>query len=170
MKKRHIIVLPYDESWPCEFEKIKRELCSGLGPLALGIEHVGSTAVKGLWAKPIIDIDIVIPSGGNFDEVCRGLGAIGYSHSGDQGIKGREAFKYQGKEHLMGHHLYVCRQDSPELKRHIALRDYLRANKEAADEYGRVKREGALLHPFDIDGYIAHKSAFIEAVYKKAGL
>ena len=95
---------------------------------------------------------------------------IGYRHEGDLGIAGREAFKYDGKEHLRKHHLYVCAQDSAELKRHISLRDYLRSNEKAAAEYSRIKEEGAAKYPYDIDGYIEYKAPFIERIYKEIGV
>jgi len=98
------------------------------------------------------------------------LAKIGYRHEGDLGIPGREAFKYEGKEHLMKHHLYVCAKDSDELKRHLAFRDYLRSHPEAVKEYSRVKTEGAELYPYDIDKYIDHKSPFIEEIYAKINL
>ena len=138
--------------------------------LALRIEHVGSTSVEGLAAKPIIDIDVVIRDRTVLPEVISALGRIGYTHEGDLGIPGREAFKYEGKDHLKKHHLYVCAQDSEELKRHLAFRDYLRSHPEAASEYGRIKEEGAALYPYDIDRYIEHKSPFIENVYKQLEL
>ena len=130
----------------------------------------GSTSVEGLSAKPIIDIDVVIPDRDCLNDVISALRKIGYEHEGDQGIPGREAFKYKGKEHLRKHHLYVCAQDSEELKRHIAFRDYLRNDPEAVAEYSRIKEEGARLYPWDIDRYIEHKSPFIEMIYKRIGL
>lgn len=167
---RTIIVEPYNKSWPEEFQKICRELTAALGTTALSVEHVGSTSVPGLPAKPIIDIDVVIESYDVFPEVVRRLAAIGYSHAGDQGIPAREAFKYESMPGLMQHHLYVCPRSSPELRRHLALRDYLRAHPDAAAEYGRIKQEGARLYPHDIDAYIAHKSACILDIYRRAGL
>lgn len=152
------------------FEDIRAELQDALGGLCLSIEHVGSTSVKGLSAKPIIDIDVVISDRSKLGEVIKTLGGIGYHHEGDLGITGREAFGYEGKEHLMRHHLYVCEENSPELKRHLAFRDWLRTHPEAVSEYSRVKEEGARLFPDDIDGYIAHKSPFIERIYKEIGL
>ncbi len=144
---------------------IKDELTAALGELAIGIEHVGSTSVEGLSAKPIIDIDVVIKDYTVFEEVVSALGSIGYRHEGDLGIAGREAFKYDGKDHLRKHHLYVCPEASPELKRHIAFRDYLRTHPDAVREYSRIKEEGARLYPYDIDRYIEHKSPFIEKIY-----
>lgn len=170
MATRNIVVLPYDENWKKAFEDIKSELDVVLKDLVLSIEHVGSTSVEGLSAKPIIDIDVVIEDRSRLDDVITALGKIGYTHEGDQGIPGREAFKYEGKEHLMKHHLYVCSKDASELKRHISFRDYLREHPEAVREYSRVKEEGARLFPHDIDSYIEHKSPFIESIYKEIGL
>ena len=149
---------------------IKDELASALGQLAMRIEHVGSTSVEGLSAKPIIDIDVVIKDYAEFEEVVSTLEAIGYRHEGDLGIAGREAFKYDGKDHLRKHHLYVCPEDSPELKRHIAFRDYLRTHSDAVRQYSRIKEEGARLYPYDIDRYIEHKTTFIEKIYKEIGI
>ena len=170
MITKHVVVLPYDEQWKQDFLMIKKELASVLGQLAMRIEHVGSTSVKGLSAKPIIDIDVVIKDYTVLEEVITALGAIGYRHEGDLGIAGREAFKYDGKDHLRKHHLYVCSEDSPELKRHIAFRDYLRTHPAAVREYSNIKVEGARKYPYDIDKYIEHKSPFIERIYKEIGI
>ena len=170
MAKKQVIVEKYDEAWAQDFRQIEQELKEALGDLALRIEHVGSTSVKGLSAKPIIDIDIVIPDYSRFDAVVAALETIGYIHEGDLGIPGREAFKYSGKEHLRRHHLYVCTETSEELKRHLAFRDYLRSHPEAVREYSRVKEEGAALFPEDIDKYIEYKSPCIEKIYRKLGI
>ncbi len=170
MHTKRVIVQAWDAAWEQDFSDIKAELADALVELALGIEHVGSTSVPGMAAKPVIDIDVVIKDGSLLEEtICR-LGRIGYQHEGDLGIAGREAFRYEGKEHLKKHHLYVCPQDSPELKRHIAFRDYLRANPEAAEEYSRIKTEGAELYPYDIEKYIEHKAPFIERIYRELGI
>ena len=161
-----MVVLPYDEAWKEDFEDIKAELMPALDGLVLSIEHVGSTSVPGLAAKPIIDIDVVIEDEAVFEKVKTALESIGYCHEGNLGIPGREAFQYDGKEHLRNHHLYVCSKEAAELKRHLSFRDYLLTHPEAVKEYSRVKEEGAKLYPNDIDGYIAHKSPFIEGIYQ----
>ena len=170
MAGRNIVVEPYDEVWAQAFIDIKNELDEVLGKTVLSIEHVGSTSVKGLSAKPIIDIDVVIENISMLEQVIEALAKIGYQHEGDQGIPGREAFKYDGKDHLMKHHLYVCAKDSSELKRHTMFRDYLRSHPEAVREYSRVKEEGAKLYPHDIDNYIDYKTPFIKSIYEKIGL
>ena len=170
MITKRVVVLPYDEQWKQDFLAIKAELAAALGPLALRIEHVGSTSVPGLSAKPIIDIDVVIKDYSVLEDVVPALGKIGYQHEGDLGIAGREAFKYEGKEHLRKHHLYVCPEASPELKRHIAFRDHLRTHPDAVREYSAIKEAGAKKYPDDIDGYIAHKSPFIARIYAEIGI
>ena len=94
MVTKHVVVLPYEKQWQQEFQIIKNELSNVLGKLAVSIEHVGSTAVEGLSAKPIIDIDVVIEDYDKLDAVIDALGKIGYRHEGDLGILGREAFTY----------------------------------------------------------------------------
>ena len=165
--KKYVVVHSYKKTWADDFVAIRDELNTVLKDLALRIEHVGSTSVEGLSAKPIIDIDVVIQNREKLPEVIAALQKLGYSHEGDQGIPGREAFKYEGKEHLRKHHLYVCAQDSEELRRHIAFRDYLRSHPDAVAEYSRIKEEGVELYPWDIDKYIEYKSPFIESIYKR---
>ena len=170
MRTKRVVVLPYDAAWKTAFEEIKNEIEAEIGDLILGIEHIGSTSVEGMSAKPCIDIDVIIKDYTAFDEIVRRLGAIGYIHEGDLGIKDREAFKYADKPHLMLHHLYVCPQYSEELHRHITFRDFLRQNSEAVKEYSLVKEIAAELYPNDIDQYINYKSPCIEKLYKKCGL
>ena len=170
MKTKKVIVLPYDAAWESAFEAIRAEIQTALGDLMLGIEHVGSTSVKGMSAKPCIDIDVVIRDYSVFDAVVQKLDVIGYIHEGDLGIQDREAFKYADKPYLMTHHLYVCPRDSEELHRHIVFRDFLRKNPEAVKKYSRVKKTAAQLFPDGIDQYIEYKSPCIEELYRECGL
>lgn len=170
MKTKHVVVVPYGKNWPTEFERIKQDLVIALGETAIGIEHVGSTSVEGLWAKPIIDIDVIIRDYSVFPDIVDKLASVGYRHEGDLGIGDCEAFRYDNKPGLMPHHLYVCPQASAELKRHIVFRNYLRNHPEDAAAYSEVKRRGAKLFPNDIDRYISYKSACIGEICKKCGL
>ena len=170
MKTRKVTVLPYDAAWVSAFEDIKKELENALDDLIIGVEHIGSTSVVGMSAKPCIDIDIVIKDYSVFNSVVERLAAIGYIHEGDLGIKDREAFKYSDKPHLMMHHLYICPQYSEELHRHITFRDFLQSNPEAVRKYSLIKEKAAELFPNDIDGYIKYKSPCIEELYKECGL
>ena len=169
MKTRRVIVLQYDGAWKSAFEDIKAEIESALGELIIGIEHIGSTSVEGMSAKPCIDLDVVIEDYSVLGAVVAKLASIGYIHEGDLGIKDREAFKYVDKPHLMAHHLYVCPKVSDELRRHITFRDYLRSHPDAIKKYSAVKEKAAELFPNDIDGYIKYKSPCIEELYKRCG-
>lgn len=170
MRTKKVIVLPYDSAWKSDFEKIKKEIVAAVGDLILTVEHVGSTSVAGMSAKPCIDIDVVIPDYSVFDTVVSRLAEIGYRHEGDLGIKDREAFKYTDKPHLQTHHLYVCPAYSDELHRHTTFRDYLKKHPEAVKEYSKVKEKAAQLFPEDIDKYIEYKSPCIEKMYRACGL
>lgn len=170
MRTQKVVVMPYDGQWKADFAKIRQEILDAAGAFITGVEHVGSTAVEGLAAKPIIDIDVVIRDWTVFDDVVRALGRIGYVHEGNLGIPEREAFRYDGKPHLRTHHLYVCAQDSRELARHIAFRDFLRSHPEAAEKYGAVKAQAARLFPEDIEGYMACKAPVIAELYALCGL
>lgn len=170
MRTTKVVVLPYDEKWQYDFLNIKKEIESVIGNLIIGIEHVGSTSVKGMSAKPCIDIDVIIDDYSVFTDVVNLLSTIGYIHEGDLGIKDREAFRYENKPHLQTHHLYVCPQYSKELKRHITFRDYLRNHPEAIRKYSSIKEEAAKLYPNDIDSYIDYKSFCIKELYHLCGL
>ena len=170
MRATMVKVLPYDESWKLAFEEIRSEIENVLDGLIIGIEHVGSTSVEGLSAKPCIDLDVVIKDYSVFDAVVRKLESIGYIHEGNLEISDREAFKYSDKPHLMQHHLYVCPQYSEELHRHVTFRDFLRSNPEAARKYGMTKEMAAKVYPNDIDKYIEYKSPCIQELYEMCGL
>ena len=170
MRTVKVVVLPYDEAWKFAFEEIKTEIENVIGDFIIGIEHVGSTSVEGMSAKPCIDLDVIIKDYSVFDTVVSKLKKIGYIHEGDLGIKDREAFKYSDKPHLTTHHLYVCPQYSEELHRHMSFRDYLRSHPEAVKKYSLVKETAAKLFPEDIDKYIEYKSPCIEEIYTLCGL
>ncbi|MDR2599193.1 MAG: GrpB family protein [Oscillospiraceae bacterium] len=140
-----MVISEYNGIWLKQFLEIDKILRQNLSKIKT-IEHVGSTAIIGMYAKPIIDIIIVINNENDFDIIKNELEFTGYFHNGDQGIPGREAFKR--KENLdnnildnFAHHLYVCTYENSEFKRHILFRDYLNKYKEARDQYNNIKHE-----------------------------
>ena len=169
MKTKNVVVEKWNSKWKDEFENIVSSLGKDIIYNSIKIEHVGSTSVEGLSAKPIIDLDIVIEND-KFEIIKRLLNDKGYEYEGDLGIEGREAFSYSGKEELMTHHLYVCPKDSKELFKHITFRDFLKNNPALASEYSKVKEQAAVLYPDDIDKYMEFKSEIIEKIYKRCGL
>lgn len=139
-----MLIEKYTTTWIRNFEDIKRQIGIGLQDLEISIEHIGSTSVPNLDAKPIIDIDIVYNNRKDFDNIKKGLLQIGYYHNGNQGIQDRDVFKRNGKHSdeildCIKHHLYVCLQDSKALERHILSRNYLRNNDWARIEYQQMK-------------------------------
>lgn len=164
--QRTIVVAEYDPGWPPAFEALRARAAGVLGELAVAIEHVGSTSVPGLAAKPIIDIDVVVRGPDDIPAAIEALATIGYSHLGDLGVAGREAFRQPPGP--PEHHLYVCPLGGRELPRHLAFRDHLRAHPAEADAYAAIKRASALRFPHDIDAYIESKTAFIEGILSRA--
>ncbi len=144
------------------FADLHARIEPALRGIALAIEHVGSTSVPGLAAKPIIDIDAVIPSPTEMPAAIDRLAALGYVHSGNLGIAGREAFESPAA--LPAHHLYVCLKGGSALRNHLAVRDYLRRNPAAAAAYGRLKIQLAEQFPYDIESYLAAKTDFLTTI------
>lgn len=162
-----MIVVDYETSWPDTFEALRRPVWAALQDVAVSVEHVGSTAVPGLAAKPIIDMDVVVASSDNVSAAIEKLAILGYVHRGNLGIADREAF--ESPQGLPAHHLYVCLQGSAALANHLALRDFLRRDSAAAAEYGRIKKQLAARFPADIDRYIDGKTDFILTVLRNTG-
>lgn len=108
---RAIVVVDYDPDWPEVFERLRSRIRPVVSDFALSIEHVGSTSVPGLAAKPIIDIAVVVPTKVDIPISIESLATLSYTHRGDLGIEGREAFAVPGG--LPAHRLYVCPRDSP---------------------------------------------------------
>lgn len=161
-----VVIEDYDGRWPQRFETLRTRISAALGPLAAAIEHVGSTAVPGLAAKPIIDIDVLLHFDSDLHPAIERLHAFGYEHQGDLGVPGREAFR--APVALFPHHLYVCSPDSREYSRHITFRDHLRGNPEDTRAYERLKRSLAERFGNDRDGYTLGKTDFIDAILRRA--
>jgi GrpB-like predicted nucleotidyltransferase (UPF0157 family) len=163
-----VVVVPYDPGWPATFARVCERIAPALGEMAVGIEHVGSTAVVGLAAKPIVDVDVVVRPEQDLAEIVERLAALGYRHLGDLGILEREAFRAPAGDDLARHHLYVCPAGSGALSAHLILRDELRADPELAAEYGALKRELAERYRADRDAYTEGKTPFITGVLLRA--
>lgn len=133
-----IQVLPYDQRWKEWFRDIRTQVWTQISDLVLDIVHVGSTSIEGMGAKPIIDMDIVVPDMGDIDEIVSRLGRIGYNHQGNLGIKGREVFGLDYK-HKYPHHLYLVAVDSTAYRNHVLLKKHLTENPEAFRRYNDLK-------------------------------
>jgi GrpB-like predicted nucleotidyltransferase (UPF0157 family) len=172
-----MLIQKYNPSWIKDFNDIKNVITEALINLNVHIEHVGSTSIPNLAAKPIIDIDIIFNTPKDFETIKSGLEKIGYYHNGNQGIPDREVFKRDktdAKHEILdtiAHHLYACPSDSEALQRHILFRDYLLVNGDARIQYQNIKYALAEEANQDRKKYAALKeekgNTFIDAVVAK---
>ena len=160
-------MVDYDPAWPAIFEELSAKVWGVLDDLALAIEHIGSTSVPGLAAKPIIDMSVVLQSAEQVPLAIERLATLGYAHRGNLGVEGREAF--WSPEELPAHHLYVCPKGSLGLINPLALRDYLRVHPDAANAYGSLKKSLASKFSDDIDAYLDGKTGMILGILRDVG-
>src|SRR5262245_9347453 len=160
-----IQIADYDPTWPSTFAALRAHLATALSPFVLRIEHVGSTAVPGLAAKPIVDLDVGVATA-DWPIVIQRLASLGYQHQGDLGIPGREAFRTPPAD--VAHHRYLCAPDSAELARHLAFRDALRAEASTARAYAELKQCLARQYAEDRLTYSEAKTDFVRAVLASA--
>lgn len=164
---KKINVENYNPEWKNWFEVLHTSLWDSVNPWVLSIEHVGSTAIPGLPAKPIIDIDLVVENTSSLAPVISALEKLGYTHRGNLGIEGREAFRAPNSQ--IKHHLYLCVKNCLALRNHLVLRDKLNASKELRDQYGQLKNQLAE-SVLTIDDYVEGKTAFILDILSKSGI
>ena len=164
------LVQKYNPEWPKWFEEIKAFLGAKVTKACIRIEHVGSTSIPGMTAKPIIDLDLVIEPE-RFGEIKSLLEERGYFHEGDLGIKEREAFDLKDeavKKSVPSHHLYICPEHSIELKKETAFREYLKRNKADAERLSALKWSLAEKFNNDKYPYMDGKAALCEEITEKA--
>jgi len=174
--KALITIEPYSPHWPIEYQQLRDVYEKHLKGLYHDIQHVGSTSVEGLAAKPILDIDIILGDESALSEIISRLQQIGYRYMGTMGIPGRHAFAAASvdvpigvPEGRMDHHLYVCMQGTLALENHIRFRDYLRNHPEALIEYAKLK-QGLAVTATSMESYVSQKTAFIIGVLQICGL
>jgi GrpB-like predicted nucleotidyltransferase (UPF0157 family) len=162
---KSVAVVEYDPAWPGAFRALARRATEAIGERLMAVEHVGSTSVPGLAAKPVVDLAVVVREE-DVPHAIERLAPLGYVYRGEQGIPGRHAFRSPPGE--AKHHLYVCVPESPGLRDHLLFRDHLRAHPDTARAYAGLKCRLATEHRDDRDAYQQAKSAFIEAVTRRA--
>jgi GrpB-like predicted nucleotidyltransferase (UPF0157 family) len=163
---RTIEVVDYDPEWPNLFQRVRERAWPSIRDFAIAIEHVGSTSVPGLAAKPVLDIDVVIPSRNEIQLAITRLSGLSYSHCGDLGIEDREAFS---APHGPPHHLYVCPSGSVALLNHLTLRNHLREHPSDVQAYSALKKRLAEEWSGDTDSYVAGKTDFILTILASHG-
>jgi GrpB-like predicted nucleotidyltransferase (UPF0157 family)/quercetin dioxygenase-like cupin family protein len=163
---KDIVVLDHDAAWADWFEQLRGFVWPAVEGLALEVEHVGSTSVPGLAAKPIIDLDVVVATDEDVSAAIDALATLGYRWRGDLGVEGRQAFLAPSDADLPPHHLYVVVDQNKAHLDHVLLRDLLREDDGARERYAELKRANADLR--DIDAYVAGKAELVASLLAHA--
>lgn len=161
---RVIEVLPYDAAWAAQFCTTAGRLREALGDLALRIDHIGSTSVVGLAAKPTIDIQISVASFEPFTPVQTAIESCGYRWMDDNPDMGKRFFR----DNPRTTHIHVRKAGSWGEQFALLFRDYLRVQADARERYGAVKRQAAAANRHDIEGYMDFKNAVIWQITERA--
>lgn len=160
-------VVAWSPDWARQFEAVAVVLRTALATVpGARVEHVGSTSVPGLAAKPILDIDVIVERT-DVAAAVDALVGVGHVHRGDLGVVGREAF--HAPDERPRRNVYVCQAGTTNVRNHLAVRDTLRARDDLRDAYGAVKLALATDPTMDIDTYIARKSAVLQQVLEASG-
>lgn len=164
---QHITVLKYDPEWPLKYERERDCIAKILNDNCVSIYHIGSTAVPGLAAKPIIDIMVAVRSLERVDTVAEQFLDVGYESLGEFGIAGRRYLRKGGDERTHQIHIFQA-DDWANIGRHLAFRDFMRTHEEEQNEYAKLKKALAQKFPCDIGGYCDGKEEFVREVEKRA--
>ena len=163
----HVEIVGYRPEWPLAFERESAAIREACGPWVVEVQHIGSTSVPGVAAKPVLDMMPVAVSAADAGETIPRMTALGYRCLGEYGIPGRLYFE----KHVDGRdvaHVHMFPLGHPGIRTHLAFRDYLRAHPGAARDYERLKRQLAVKHRTDREAYTDAKAAFIEGVIAAA--
>lgn len=160
--------MPYDPAWKVEFQEASDHVSQALDDNVLAIHHIGSTAIPGIHAKPIIDILLLVADINMLDEQSPAMERLGYEAMGEFGIEGRRYFRKEDASGTRTHHVHAFERGDPEYERHLAFRDYMIAHPEKAQQYSHLKQKLAQAHPEDIEAYMDGKDPFIKEHEAKA--
>jgi GrpB-like predicted nucleotidyltransferase (UPF0157 family) len=159
-----IRIVDPDPGWPAAAQAELHRLAEALGPVAVRLDHVGSTAVPGLPAKPVVDLQVSVAALEPAAAYVEPLERLGYLHVPYDGYP----FFGRPRARPRTHHVHVCASGSHNELRHLAVRDFLRTHPEEARAYATLKREVAARHPGDREGYMAGKDAYVLALEERA--
>lgn len=162
-----IRIVAHDPGWAVAAHAELERVGEALGPLAVRLEHVGSTAVPGLAAKPILDLQVSVAALEPRAAYVRPLERLGYLFAPDPGSPDFHFFA-KPPQRPRTHHLHVCAAASEHERRHLAVRDFLRAHGEEAGRYAALKRALVRRHPQDRLAYMAGKEQYVTALQARA--
>ena len=157
-------VVAYDENWPALFLAESERLAAACRSLPIRFEHVGSTGVPGLCAKPVLDILAGHPAEVSALDYVTDLERAGYVHRGDRGIAGHQFFR---RGQPRAYHIHLVEEGGELWRQYVTFRDHLRADPAAAHRYGELKEALAARFPHDRESYINGKSEFVREVVSR---
>jgi GrpB-like predicted nucleotidyltransferase (UPF0157 family) len=164
---RKVEVVSHNPAWVVLFQTEADALAIVFGDQLVAIHHIGSTAIPGIGAKPILDILVEVWDIQKVDGLNHDMEKLGYQPRGEYGIPGRRYFvKKSGEVHT--HHVHTFQSDNPQVERHLNFRDYLVIHLQDALAYSQLKEDLARQYPEDMDGYVAGKNDFIQNIDEKA--
>jgi GrpB-like predicted nucleotidyltransferase (UPF0157 family) len=163
-----LTIEPHRESWRRDFENEATLIRAALGLILKTLHHIGSTAVPGIHAKPIIDMLAEVESLESIDAHREGMEALGYEVMGEFGIPGRRYFRKDNGSGIRTHQIHAFTSGSPHLVRHLAFRDYLRSHPGVAREYDALKLRLIVSCQGDVERYIEGKQDFVQQVEREA--
>lgn len=165
---RRVFVVSHNPRWSVEFVRESSAVAGAMGEVLQVIHHIGSTAIPGICAKPIIDMLAVVSDLSVLDERTVQMEALGYEALGEFGLVGRRYFRKDDRDGNRTHQVHTFQAGSPQIERHLAFRDFMRAHRDCALQYDVLKRRLAELHPADISSYTDGKDEFIREMDARA--
>jgi len=165
---RQVIVTPPNPNWPQQFESEAELLNDALGPSCRSIHHIGSTSIPAIHAKPIIDVLVEMSTLKDIEERTPQMSALGYEALGEFGLPRRRYFRKTDPNGTRTHQVHTYAQHDPEVQRHLAFRDFMRAHPRIACQYSDLKCRLALAHPWDMEAYMDGKHDFIQEMERRA--
>jgi len=164
-----VVIVEYDPQWPTLYEEEKDRILAVVGRVIVAVEHIGSTAVPGLGAKPIIDIMAAVPHLADAEQCIEPLETIGYEYVPEYNdIIPERRYFHKGPPEGRTHHLHIVELTSEFWERHLLFRDFLRTHPEEAQQYDLLKKELAVRFRSNREAYTDAKTSFIESVVAKA--
>jgi GrpB-like predicted nucleotidyltransferase (UPF0157 family) len=169
----HVIeIVQYDPTWPARFDAEAEKIRAALGSHAVRVDHVGSTSVPGLAAKPVIDIQIAVVTLARLDRYARPLAELGYHHVPVGDFDLVYPFFQKPADWPSTHHIHLCVSGGEQERRHLAFRDYLRLHPAVAAKYADLKRGLAAIHDGSTlesrERYSLAKTGFVDSVLQHA--
>lgn len=162
-----VVLVAYQESWRRQFRRERKRLLGACGEKLSAVEHVGSTSVPGLIAKPLLDIAAALGAFEDGEDAVPCIIRLGYEYLGEHGVPGRFYFVLRDEGRSLAH-LHMYEQSHPDLHDLVAFKTYLLHHPEAVEAYAEVKRELYAKYRDDRASYTSAKGAFIQTILSKA--